>query len=260
LTDHFDSCIYLDSDIYVTHAFTRIWERCDGFSFAFTPHHLAPPPYLSYTSDILVAHFGFLNSGFYVCTRSAECFYYLKWLQDQLVKCGFCNSVNGMFGDQKLIPQLLQFMPESVLILTDPCLNIAFWNAHERNVASRNGSYTIDDEPVIFFHLSGFDYRDLSRICNYLPFHVNNAIGLMAPWLLDVTYEYQRLVSGVKDYSMIYQCHYGQYNRITLTRAMRWLLYQKKHLDPLDLDVLSLQFMESLKSIKRSVRKALYKN
>jgi hypothetical protein len=257
LKNHFDSCIYLDSDIYVTYAFKSIWERCSGYPFAFTPHHLAPPPDLPYTSDILIAHFGILNSGFYVCTKSVECFFYLKWLQDQLVHCGFCNSVNGMFGDQKLIPQLIQYIPESVLILKDPCLNIAFWNAHERNVRSSNSLFAIDEYPVIFFHLSGFDYRDQRRICSYLPFDVNTAIARMAPWLVDVTNDYQELVYEFQDYSSLYRCPYTHYNSIKLTRDMRWLLYQKKHLDALDPDVLRLQFITALKSIKRSVRKAL---
>ena len=253
LTHFFDHCIYLDSDIYVTHSFVKVWEASSDYSFAFTPHHLDPPPDLPYTSDLLISHFGILNSGFYVCSRSDESFYYLKWLQDQLVNCGFCNSVNGMFGDQKLISQLLQYIPESVLILRDPCLNVAFWNAHERNVQSKNGLYTINDNPVVFFHLSGLDYRDQSRICNYLPFHINSAIIRFAPWLLDVTHEYKDLVARIGDYSTVFTCQYIYFNSIRLTREIRWLLYKKKHLHMLDWDLLTLKFIASLKSIKRFV-------
>ena len=257
LANLFDRCIYLDSDIYVTHSFSNVWSASSGYSFAFTPHHLSPPPDLPYTSDLLISHFGILNSGFYVCSRSVECFYYLKWLQDQLVNYGFCNSVKGMFGDQKMISQLIQYIPESVLILRDPCLNVAFWNAHERHVYNPNGLYMIDENPVVFFHLSGFDYRDQRRICNYLPFHVNSAIGRFAPWLVDVTCEYKKLVADLEDYSTIFPCQYGYFNSIRLTREIRWLLYRKKYLHDFDLDLLCLMFISFLKSIKRFVRNHL---
>lgn len=254
LSSGYDSCIYLDSDIYVTHSFESIWPLCTQYPFSFTPHHLCPPPQLTYTSDILIAHFGVLNSGFYVCSASKECFEYLKWMQDQLVHAGFCNSVNGMFGDQKLIPQLFQYIPDSIQVLRNPALNISFWNAHERNVTLVHDTFNIDGVPALFFHLSGFDYRSPVRICSYLPFDVNLAIAKMAPWLSLVTHQYCDLIGSVQDYSSVYTCPYQSYNGIKLTRELRWLLYQKKHLARSDPDYLKLRLTASLKNIKKTIK------
>ena len=252
LLQNYDHVIYLDSDIYVTHNLDFLWQECSKSLFTFTPHHLTPPPPLPYTSDILISHFGALNSGFYSVVASDISSDILLWLQNKLVHAGFCNSVHGMFGDQKLLGQLLQYVPTHLQILTHPTLNIAFWNAHERFVAIVNDKPYIDSTPVLFFHLSGFKLSD-PRVCSYLPPGVNDGIRRLAPWFDPVLNSYRSILLSIGDYSLVHPVPFSSYSGFFLTDELRWLLYQKKYLSSCDPDLLFLQFRSNLKRLKRHI-------
>jgi hypothetical protein len=90
--------------------------------------------------------------------RDPEVLALLEWWAE---KCRLECRVDfaaGLFTDQRwmdLAPGLVSTFER----LRQPTLNLAYWNLHGRAVAQTDGVWTVDGEPLGFFHFSGFDPR-----------------------------------------------------------------------------------------------------
>jgi hypothetical protein len=249
----FEQVMFLDSDLYIVSSFEPIWSRLQDVSLLLTPHHLSPPNLkLKYTNEVAIADMGIFNGGFLAWRRGIVALKILEWMCTRFPIYGFNDRHKGMFVDQKLLPLLLQYFPEDIQVLRDPVLNIAFWNSHERQVEHYDGIYSINEEPVIFFHMSGFRLSHPSTPCSYLPQSENSAILAEAPWMLTLLGEYRKLLqSCVDDHTGTSNCPFKKFNGITLTPGLRRILFQKGKLEILDLDVLRIIFLETVKKVKR---------
>ena len=72
-----------------------------------------------------------------------------------------------------------------VRILKDKSLNVAYWNLHERTLRRRDGIYTVDDQPLSFFHFSGFNPRTPERLSKHQSRHRANDSGALAGLMVD---------------------------------------------------------------------------
>src|SRR5260370_25269146 len=97
---------------------------------------------------------GCLNGGFAAWRRGQQAEKILDWMCTRFPIHGFCDRRAGMFVDQKLLPLVLQYFSEEVEVLFDPGLNVAFWNAHERNVERKGSGYQGKWREVAFFHMT----------------------------------------------------------------------------------------------------------
>jgi hypothetical protein len=96
--------------------------------------------------------------------------------------------MNSIYVDQRWL-DLLAASSADVKVLRDPGLNVAYWNLHERKLGlDARGQWTANDQPLKFFHFSGFDRHKLSTKAEC---HDPNALKLSE--------QYGQLLDGARD-------------------------------------------------------------
>ena len=252
LDSGFDRVIYLDCDLLITARFDPVWSLLDETPLLLTPHQLAPPPLdLPYITEIDIVDQGLFNGGFAGWRRGPESDRLLEWLQSRLPVYGFCDRQRGMFVDQKLLPLLAEYYPADVKIVRDPCLNIAFWNAHERNVLpAGDGRWEIDGRLVVFFHLSGYRTAKPGVVCTYMPAASNEALLNRCPWLRDVLSRYHAGVIRYETGHPSIPYPYSHYEGTRLTADFRRLLFETHGLNRCSFIYWRIRTREFLRPIK----------
>ncbi len=224
--------IYLDSDVCVTGSFDRVWPKAEDPALSLTPHQFTPPPLdPTYPNEVEIVDMGWINGGFAAWNIGPAADRILEWMRTRLPRYGFCDRPRGMFVDQKLLPLLLAYFPSDVRVLRDPGLNIAYWNAHERDVQSVNSQWCIDDSPVVFFHLSGYRLSRPLAPCIYLTAATNQAMLTRSPWLVEVLASYRAVLEPAANAAAPAPYRYASYEGVVLDRTLRRLLLQRDHFD-----------------------------
>lgn len=156
-TGNEDVALYFDPDILVLGPVTSALEALQTSNVALTPHALSPIPVDGRRpSEAAFLVSGAYNLGFVGLHRSAESTRLLMWWRDRLVRGGASAPEKGLFTDQKWIDLVPAFFA-GVEIVRDPCLNVAYWNLHERGeIRLAAGRYLVGARPISFFHFSGF--------------------------------------------------------------------------------------------------------
>lgn len=247
--------IYLDTDLLVTGTFEPVWNGFGEASVLLTPHLLAPPRLEQrWINEADVADMGYLNGGFSAWRRGATTDRMLAWLGSRLPVYGFCDRAHGMFVDQKLLPLLQQYFPGDVRVLHEPVLNVAFWNAHERQVErTAAGRWHIAGQPVIFFHLSGYLLSQPGLPCSYLTRDTNAAILQAAPWLGAVLTAYHEHVTRHQGDTAAAPYAFAKYQGVKLTPDLRRLLFATGRLDRSSRAYRRIVIRDALKRWKRRV-------
>ncbi|THF79052.1 glycosyltransferase family protein [Cohnella fermenti] len=161
-----DKLVYLDPDILITQRMDELFRLMDRTSIVLTPHILTPMKddgLRPSETDLLQA--GIYNLGFLALTRSAEAMRLLGWWKARLLAYCLMKPESGYHVDQRW----MDFVPalfENVHILKSCGYNAAYWNLHERTVASEDGMFLVNGEPLLFYHFSGFT-ADLSQISRH---------------------------------------------------------------------------------------------
>ncbi len=243
--------IYLDSDILATGSFGPIWARLASHSLILTPHMTRPPgPHIRDDEELGVADLGVYNGGFSAWRDTVPSRAMLDWLCDKLPRLGFCNPSRRMFVDQKLLVLLPVYFPDEVGIDHDPALNIAYWNAHERDVRKKDGHWWVGESPVVFFHLSGFRIERPDLPCAYQTAETNARWLQGSPWFARLLAEYAALVrpylpSGATGYG--FSSHRG----VRLSPRLRRLLYPSGDFNGASLAFLNAWFGDRSRELKR---------
>lgn len=248
-----EAVVYLDTDIFAVAPFEPVWRALAEHPVLLTPHQLVPPdPGFAFTNEIEIVDQGMLNGGFTAWRAGPAADRALEWLRDRLPRHGFNDRRHGMFVDQKLLPLLVCYFPESVHIWRERSVNIAFWNAHERPVSVRDGRYLLGDgAPVLFFHLSGHRPERADVPCTYLPAAANADILRRSPWFATVMEDYLRLWLSVPPTPAAPPYPYNTYAGLALTPALRRILYRKGALRRGDPDVIRARVIHALRLLKR---------
>ncbi len=249
-----EAVIYLDSDIFVVGSFEPVWETLRTYPIVQTPHVLCPPAmHLGYIDEISIVDQGILNSGFSAWKNHPASLQALDWMKQRFPRYVFMRRTQGMWGDQKLMPFIANYFPEAVLISRDPALNVAFWNAQERQVVVEPKNYAIKGRPVVFFHMSGYRLEFPGKICSYFSEKANDEILRLAPWFGRVIRDYGALLKkcGADPNATKKDYKYGYYRGIKLNPLLRSLLFKKGGLRMNDPDVWKILLIEKLRLIKR---------
>lgn len=165
------SVVYLDPDILVTGSLDNIFRDVLNNSIVLTPHMLAPPPDDGNTpSELNIMQSGAYNLGFLGLRNDRTSDHFLRWWAERLATKCIVDPKNGIFVDQRWIDLVPSYF-SNVAILRDHTLNVAYWNLHERSVTSEGDCFFVNKRPLRFFHFSGFDPTDVTKLSKHQTRH-----------------------------------------------------------------------------------------
>jgi glycosyltransferase involved in cell wall biosynthesis len=148
---------YLDPDICVYSSLEPLDELAREHRLVLTPHNTVPLPddgERPSQIDILLA--GVYNLGYVSLGASEETDRLLGWWEERLLNDCRVDPLNGYFVDQRWF-DLAPGLVSDRAIVREPQYNTAYWNIHSRRFEHDGTRYTVDGQPLAFFHFSGFD-------------------------------------------------------------------------------------------------------
>ena len=149
------SCVlYLDPDIRVYAPLDPLIEATRSAGWSLTPHCLEPIRRDgSGPTEREIMQAGVYNLGYIGVTPSAIPF--LDWWAARLRRDALIDPQNQLFTDQRWIDLAVPiFSPH---IEPSPAYNVAYWNLDQRSLHCEGNTLFVGDEPLRFFHFSGFD-------------------------------------------------------------------------------------------------------
>lgn len=163
----YEKIIYFDPDILVMNNLNELFNLLDNYSVVLIPHITSPiADDGRHINEIDILMAGSYNLGFIGLSHYERLKDFLNWWKERLYKYCFSAPSHGLFVDQKWI-DLLPGMVDDVYILRHPGYNVAYWNLHERTVTYKNGQFLVNNQPLYFFHFSGFVFNDIDCISKY---------------------------------------------------------------------------------------------
>jgi hypothetical protein len=178
-----EGLLYLDPDIVVFSPLDDVLAALSRTSIALTPHLLAPESERQAILDNEVGalRHGVFNLGFLALRNTGEARRFVTWWADRTTHFCMDALAEGLFTDQKWIDLAPGFFPELV-VLRSPRLNVAPWNLTQRRLRGTfDEGFTVDDEPLGFYHFTGFDpgaHQTMTR--KYAP--GNLAVQMLIDW------------------------------------------------------------------------------
>ena len=157
-----DDCaavVYLDPDICVYSALSDVVAALDDHSILLTPHQSAPEASLAgvMANELTSLRYGTYNLGFIEVAANEIGRAFAEWWCRRAYRFNRDDVPNGLFTDQRwmdLVPGLF----DGVGILRQERLNVASWNAHQRNLTVDNGGQVlVRGAPLGFYHFTGLD-------------------------------------------------------------------------------------------------------
>ncbi|MDB5419356.1 MAG: hypothetical protein JWP50_2775, partial [Phenylobacterium sp.] len=150
------SVTYLDPDIYVFRPLGQVRQALAAAELALTPHLTRPLTGEAMPNDQAILRSGVYNLGFMAARATPKVLGLIDWWAE---RCRFDCRVDfeaGLFTDQRWMDLAPGFV-DALAILRDPGLNLAYWNLEGRTLARGADGWTVDRQPLGFFHFSGFD-------------------------------------------------------------------------------------------------------
>ncbi|HRD99247.1 MAG TPA: hypothetical protein PLA97_22930, partial [Rubrivivax sp.] len=153
--------IYFDPDIQLFSSGARLLQHLRDADVVLTPHLTAPLADDRHPSDLSILQSGTYNLGFVAMRRCEETARLLRWWQGKLERDCVVDIPRGLFTDQKWMDLVPGFCARTV-VERHPGWNVAYWNLAHRQVESGAGGFTVNGQPLFFFHFSGYDPRSAS--------------------------------------------------------------------------------------------------
>jgi hypothetical protein len=107
-------------------------------------------------NDHAILRSGSYNLGFCAARAEPKVVDLMAWWAE---RCAFDCRVDlkdGLFTDQRWMDLAPGFV-DSLDVVREPVLNLAYWNLEGRTLARGADGWTVDGGPLQFFHYSGFD-------------------------------------------------------------------------------------------------------
>lgn len=162
-----EKIIFLDSDILVFDSLGFLENELEEFSILLTPHISTPyPDDNKRPIEREMLKNGVFNAGFFAfkCDENGKAF--LGWIKSRMIDQCYVDPKRGLNADQSWF----NFVPvyfNKVSIIRHPGINVAYWNLHERKVSKQGEKYLVNDQPLIFFHYSGYSTGHPSEISKH---------------------------------------------------------------------------------------------
>lgn len=160
--------VYLDPDILVVSPLAEVDAHLGVDADAIlTPHVLDPAENVE-IDDIKMLQLGTYNLGFVAFNRTPEVRGIVRWWARRLHAQCVIDVPNGLFVDQKWADLLPSFIPRT-RILHHPGYNVAYWNLPQRRVSRTASGWTVNGQPLAFFHFSGNDLYNEEVFARHSP-------------------------------------------------------------------------------------------
>jgi lipopolysaccharide biosynthesis glycosyltransferase len=159
--------IYLDTDMMLFDSFEQAETLLNDFSILITPHITKPFPQDNFNpqeKDILKT--GTFNAGFFGVKNDTNGNAFIDWWKERMIDKGYERPKDGLNSDQNW----LNFVPlyfDKVNVVRHPGFNVAYWNLHERTISKRGNTFFSNNEPLIFFHYSGYSVAQPDKISRH---------------------------------------------------------------------------------------------
>ena len=140
---------YLDADLCFYADPMPIYDEMGDGSILIIDHRY--PSELTY----LAAAAGVYNVGLLAFRRDERGLACLHWWRDRCMEWCFTHFEDGKFGDQKYLDDWPQRFA-GVVILMQKDAGLAPWNAIQYIIDWKDGRFTVDDAPLIFYHFHSF--------------------------------------------------------------------------------------------------------
>lgn len=168
--------VYLDPDIQLFSPLQSLFDTDSAASIFLTPHLTAPNTDERQPGDLDILRAGAYNLGFLALRATEESNRFLRWWQSKLYELCVVDLARGLFVDQRWV-DLVPGLFSGVCILRDPGYNVAYWNLSHRKIQRSGAGYTVNGEPLRFFHYSGFDPAEPDTVSKHQNRYQLNALG-----------------------------------------------------------------------------------
>ena len=151
--------LYMDPDTVAFSRLDDIVAALQECSILLTPHQTVPETTLAAVMDneICSLKHGVYNLGFIGVAADATGARFAEWWSRRVYHFCRADIPNGLFTDQRWIDLVPAFF-DGVAIMRSSRHNVAPWNLTTRTVSrAGDGTYTVDGEPLGFYHFTGFD-------------------------------------------------------------------------------------------------------
>ena len=143
-----------DPDIYVTSRFEELLESIKaGSECVLTPSITEPAEYAEF-DDRQFLRYGAYNLGFCCLADTPSVRRVVWWWARRLEALCIVDLEAGLFVDQKWADLFPAFI-ERTHALRHPGYNVAYWNLSQRRLERSGRDWTVNGQPLRFFHFSG---------------------------------------------------------------------------------------------------------
>lgn len=190
-----DGILYLDPDIKVYNRLDCVLHSLERCSIVLTPHLTDALDDGHRPGELDILRSGTYNLGFIGITKTEQSNRFLKWWQARLYEHCVVDLDRGLFVDQRWI-DLVPGLFSGVVINRQPGMNVAYWNLAHRRVLRDEDKFTVNGEPLYFFHFSGFDAENPMQFSKHQDRYVLSDLGDAA--FLVTEYREDLLARGYK--------------------------------------------------------------
>jgi hypothetical protein len=165
-TQGYEDVIYFDPDIVIFRPLSKLSEWFAENDILLTPHTLTPTHSNSDRWQLVSNLVGVYNLGFLGLRKSVNTAALITWWKGKLERQCLMVPAEGYFVDQ-IWANFFPVYFKGTFVIEDPGYNVAYWNFGERLLSKKNGSYFVNDSPLVFFHFSNHKLNQPDVISTY---------------------------------------------------------------------------------------------
>ena len=155
-----DLVYYLDPDTWLFGRLEAIHQPAPQAAMFLTPHLLHCRPALDHAyPEYKHLWEGIFNLGFCAARRGEPSKLFLDWWDKRLREHCYADHFDGLHTDQKWMDYAPAYLGDALSIVRLQGVNVAHWNLDERTLQTTVDGFTVNGEPLLLFHFSGFDFN-----------------------------------------------------------------------------------------------------
>lgn len=216
-----EKVFFFDPDMVILSPLDSLIQKLDQHSVLLTPHQTVPEQTKEAILDNEVSSLkhGVFNLGFLGIRNSEKGRQFIEWWRDRCLEFCYDDIPSGLFTDQKWVDLTPAFFSD-YHVLQDPIYNVATWNLSHRHATGnlKDGIY-INDQPICFYHFSGFDSGAQETMLNKYGGN-HRVLFELRQWYVQECERWNQSQLGK------IPCHYGTFDNGEVISQDQRLLYR----------------------------------